>query len=286
MRNGLLYRKKNDRLLFYVSQSMEKNVLFKYHDQLGHMGVDKVTEVIQKSYWFPNLKAKVKEHIANCLKCIAYSLGSGKVEGFLRPIPKGHVPLDTLHIDHLGPIDKDCFVKKYVFLIVDAFSKFVKLYATKTTNSKEVMKALRDYFANYSKPRVIVSDRGSCFTSQEFKNFIHEQNIKHVLTAIGFPQSNGQAKRINRILILMLGKLVNKAEGKQWYTLLQEAEYALNNTISKSTAETPSMLLFGINQRGNSVDEIKEYLNVNILDNKRDSIKRKITREYSCVTEI
>lgn len=60
-----------------------------------------------------------------------------------------------------------------------------------------------------------MSDRGSCFTSQEFTNFIHEQNIKHVLIARSSPQSNGQDERINRVLIPMLDKLINKHERNQ-----------------------------------------------------------------------
>lgn len=210
MRSGLLYRKEKDDLLFYVPQNMEGNILFNYHNQMGHVGIDKTTEIIQKNYWFPNMRTKVKEHIANCLKCIAYSPPSGKVEGILHSIPKGNVPLDTLHIDHLGPIDKECHVKKYVFLVVDAFSKYVKLYATKSTASKEVIKSLKDYFANYSKPRVIISDRGSSFTSQEFESFVRERDIKHILIATGSPQSNGQVERVNRVLIPMLSKLVDK----------------------------------------------------------------------------
>jgi len=196
--NGILYRKKGDNLLFYVPENMEKNILFKYHDQLGHLGVEKTVGTILQNYWFPKLTSKVKQHIAHCLKCIAYSPLSGKTEGILHSLSKGNIPLDTLHVDHLGPMDKQCLSKKYVFVVIDAFSKYVKLYATKTTSSKEVIKALIDYFSNYNKPRLLISDRGSCFTSQEFKEFMNEQEIKHVLIATGSPQGNGQVERVNK----------------------------------------------------------------------------------------
>jgi len=95
MRDGLTYRKKNDDLLFYVPQNMEKNIIFRYHDQMGYLGTDKISETIMKNYWFPELKAKVKTHISNCLKCISYSPASGKSEGILHSIPKGNLPFDT-----------------------------------------------------------------------------------------------------------------------------------------------------------------------------------------------
>lgn len=110
IRDGVMYRKRGDSLFFYIPQSMEKNVLFKYHDQMGHLGIDRTSETILRN-WFPELKVKVKTHISNCLKCISYSPSSGKTEGTLHSIPKGNLPFNTLHIDHLGPIDKHCQIK-------------------------------------------------------------------------------------------------------------------------------------------------------------------------------
>jgi len=56
MRNGLVYRKYGNRVLFYVSQQMEKNVLYKYHDELGHLGTEKSAQAILENYWFPKLR--------------------------------------------------------------------------------------------------------------------------------------------------------------------------------------------------------------------------------------
>lgn len=80
LRNGVLYRKgeNTDTLLFYVPEFMEKNVLFKYHDELAHQGVTKVYETLRKSYWFPDMKNKINEHIRNCCKCIAFTPSSAK----------------------------------------------------------------------------------------------------------------------------------------------------------------------------------------------------------------
>lgn len=56
MRNGIIFRKHNNNLLFYVPQVMEFQVLYKYHDQLGHLEVEKTLEMIMESYWFFNMK--------------------------------------------------------------------------------------------------------------------------------------------------------------------------------------------------------------------------------------
>lgn len=46
---------------------------------------------------------------------------------------------------------------KYILVIIDGFTKF-RLYVT---NSKEVIKCLKDYCRYYGKPRRIVSKRGT-----------------------------------------------------------------------------------------------------------------------------
>ncbi|CAK9814872.1 Transposon Tf2-9 polyprotein [Anthophora quadrimaculata] len=63
MRNGLVYRKRGTELLFYVPQNMEKHILFQYHDQMGHLGIEKTVSTISRSYWFPNVRQKVEIHV-------------------------------------------------------------------------------------------------------------------------------------------------------------------------------------------------------------------------------
>lgn len=42
MRNGIIFRKYNGELLFCVPRIMEAQVLHKYHDQMGHLAVEKI----------------------------------------------------------------------------------------------------------------------------------------------------------------------------------------------------------------------------------------------------
>jgi len=260
LRNGLVYRKRSDKLLFYVPEIMKRNVIFKYHDEMGHLGVEKTSQAITQNYWFPKFREKVESHIRNCLKCIAYAPKAGKTEGFVNIIPKDNVPFTTLHVDHVGPIDGKNSVKRHILVVVDAFTKFVKLYAVKTTASKYVIDSLKQYFQSYSRPLVIVTDKGTCFTSGEFQDFLRENKIKHIKVATGSPQANGQVERVNRTLIPMLGKLSDESMGRSWHRVLSEVEYAINNSINRTTGYAPSRLLFGVNQRGKSVDNLREFL--------------------------
>ena len=58
----------------------------------------------------------------------------------------------------------------------------------------------------------------------------------------------------------MLGKILNPVNHADWSRLLTNVEHANNNTVHSTTQQMPSVLLFGIPQRGGIVDELTEYL--------------------------
>lgn len=258
LQDGLVYKKADDgKLLFYVPTCMEDNVIRSCHDEMGHFGAEKVHKLLIKFYWFPHMHDKIKKYIRKCLLCIQFSPNSGKIEGELHNIPKGKLPFDTIHVDHLGPLETTKQKHKHVFLIVDGFTKFIKLYAVRSTSSKEAIVCLTNYFNTFSRPLRIISDRGTCFTSNEFAEFVADNNICHIKIASASPQSNGQAERMNRIITPMLAKISGDAN---WNHKLKEVEFCMNNTHCRSTGSSASILLFGIEQRGKVCDNIREFL--------------------------
>lgn len=83
-------------------------------------------------------------------------------------------------------------------------------------------------------------------------------NVNHPKVATGSSQANGQVERVNRVLAPALAKI--DGSDKSWYKILSDIEFAINNTVHKSTGETPSRLLFGVIQRGANINKLKEYL--------------------------
>lgn len=56
----------------------------------------------------------------------------------------------------------------------------------------------------------------------------------------------------------MLAKLTDSTY--KWDRVLHKTEFAINNTVHRSTGQSPSMLLFGINQIGEVNDEVRRML--------------------------
>lgn len=259
--DGVAFRRdKDNRLQLMVPDEMEDDIIRMIHEKIGHMSVDKSYEQICKHYWFPGMKAKVENFIRNCVRCIVNAAPPRAGQANLHSIPKVSVPFDTLHVDHFGPLPSLKSKRKHVLVIVDAFTKMVRLYPVNSTSSREVCASLDKYFSYYSRPRRIITDRGTAFTSNEFTEYPKKHNVSHVKVAVASPQANGQVERVNRVLKSTLAKITDPIDHADWSNKLSQVEYALNNTVQKSIKQTPSKLLFGIEQRGEIVDELTEYL--------------------------
>jgi len=75
----------------------------------------------------------IKLYIDNCLKCIVFSSKPGKSESLLKLVDKNNVPFHTIHVDHYGPLNPTKGNYRHIFIIVDAFSKF--LHCTQSDQS-------------------------------------------------------------------------------------------------------------------------------------------------------
>ena len=123
----------------------------------------------------------------NCVQCILISRKAGKQEGFLYSIEKPDVPLHSYHIDHLGPLPSTNKNYKYIFAVIDAFTKFSWIYPVKTTTAEEAIKKLSMQSEIFGHPQKIISDKGAAFTSGDFEMYCRDNKIEHILNTTGVP---------------------------------------------------------------------------------------------------
>ena len=95
-----------------------------------------------------------------------------------------------IHIDYAGP-----FLGKMFLIVSDSFSKWMEVYVTSGSTSRETIEKMRHALANHGIPEVLVSDNGPCFTSEEFETFCKLNVIKHITSQPYHPATNGLAER-------------------------------------------------------------------------------------------
>lgn len=256
LRNGRVYRITAKGIQWVVPRGMRQHVVRAAHDEMGHFGIEKTLYRLCEHYWFPKMRDYVQRYISCCISCLFNKKTSGRKEGFMHPIEKPSVPFRMVHIDHLGPFPKSKQGNVHLIVLVDAFTKYVIMKPVKTTKIKYVIRFLEEIVSLFGAPSVLISDRGSCYTSKKFHEFCLIHSIKHVLNATATPRANGQVERFNRTIHSAL--LTLTSEEDEWDKSIAQVQFAINNVPAKSTNKTPSELLYGYKPRGGSDIQLVE----------------------------
>lgn len=256
--NDILYKSIKDQDLLVVPTDMQKQ-LTRFEHEKGHFGITKTENLLKQQFYFPHMRKVVENVISNCVPCILASKKSGKPEGLLHPIPKGDSPLNTYHIDFLGPLPSSNKNYKHIFSVVDAFTKFIWLYPTKSTTAKDAIDKLNQQQSIFGNPFRIISDRASSFTATDFQDYCQNQHIEHIAITTGIPRGNGQAERFYSTLIPVLAKL-SIDDPTKWFKFVPSVQRIINSTVSSATKFTPFQLLTGVKMRNADDIHIKQAL--------------------------
>ena len=111
-------------------------------------------------------------------------------------IPEG--PWQDISINMIGPLPRSNEMDA-ILVIVDRFTKMIRLKATTTSLSSEgVAKIYRDeIWKIHGIPKTILSDRGPQFASKFMEDLIRVLGTKRKLSTAYHPQTDGQTERIN-----------------------------------------------------------------------------------------
>ena len=163
-----------------------ERILQELHE--GHPGISRMKSLARSFVWWPNLDADIESTVKHCTPCQTSRKLPPAVT--IQPWEWPKRPWSRLHIDYAGPLHGHMFL-----VVVDAYSKWMEVKMVKQANSKTTISVLRSLFATHGIPELLVSDKGSTFTSQEFQDFVQQNGIRHNTSAPYHPATNGLAER-------------------------------------------------------------------------------------------
>jgi transposase InsO family protein len=246
IRDHVLYRK-DDRTHPYwraiLPRQLEYRVISYVHTLLGHQGTDKCMYQISQSFYLKSLGRKMRKYVAHCDVCqrAKHPNRAYEIERISHLPTK---PGDLVTLDLYGPLPTGRGGLKYLLVCLDVFSKHVTLYPLKAATTKSCLNKLRThYFPKVLRPKTILSDHGSQFTSPSWKKALADCGIQTKYSPIRHPESN-PTERIMR----ELGKYFRiycHTTHKKWPELVPYIEGWLNSSVSESTGYAPIELLDG-----------------------------------------
>ncbi|XP_035904768.1 uncharacterized protein K02A2.6-like isoform X2 [Anopheles stephensi] len=169
-----------------IPAALQQRCLRQLHQ--GHPGIQRMKAIARSFVYWPSLDSDIADRVASCEACQAAAKSPPSQIPSCWPKPPG--PWHRVHIDYAGPVEG-----AYFLIAVDAYSKWPEIIKTASITSFATISILRGIFARFGPPVTLVSDNGTQFSSEAFKEFCECNGIDHVRTPPFHPQSNGQAER-------------------------------------------------------------------------------------------
>ena len=144
--------------------------------------------------------------------------------------------LDILDLKDYGPKNNRGY--RYVFVIIENFSKFGWTVPLKNKNAQTIKDSFENILINSKRsPNLIESDRGKEFYNNIFQDFLNKNNIK--LYSRDSSYGAVFAERFNRTIRDLLKKIVFENGDANWIDVLQTITKQYNNRIHSSTKLSP-----------------------------------------------
>ena len=246
LKQGILYRKSQvssgrARLQLVLPIEYRHKAMAGCHDQTGHLGQDRVLELLRYRFYWPGMHMDVTSYINNCPRCIRRK-SQPDVASLLNI--EATQPLELVHLDYLQ-MEPSKGNTENVLLVTDYFTRHAQAYPSKTQTALATAKLLwNNFIIHYGFPTNVISDQGYNFESELIANLYQVAGVQKLRTNPYHPQTNGQCEWFNSTLLNMIGTLTPEQK-KDWKTYVPAMVHAYNCMWNAATGYSPYYLLFG-----------------------------------------
>ena len=230
-----------------ITNEKKKLILQQYHDELGHIGIEKMTDLILRNYGWKNIRFDIKNYVNNCYPCAERKSNAKKKQLPLHITASK--PFEKVMIDISGPVTPSKNGYRYILGIVDVFSRFIMLIPIRNIYSQSIINVLLSRWVPlFGNPEMLVSDGACNLNSSLINDLCDEFGIVKVSTSPYHPQSNGIIERDFRTVKDMIYATVN-SYGGDWVSALPYVEIGMRSSKHPLTKTSPYEAIFGIKPR-------------------------------------
>ena len=250
--DGILYKtwypKLKGQCLFQliVRRRLWKELLEATHNSKfsGHLGVKKVLSKLKLNFYWFQMKKYVRLWILKCTVCGARKGLKKKAKA---PLGKYifSAPMDRIATDITGPFPVSEKGSKYILVVQDQFSKWVKAYPIKDQSAETVPHVLvYEFFSRLGLHVELHSDQRSNYCAELFREVSKALDIHKTRTSPYHPSGNEMVEVITKTLLNMISAYVNDNQ-KIWDIYLPLLTSAYRSCAHESTGLSPNQILLG-----------------------------------------
>src|SRR3989440_492878 len=239
--------------LVYVPTKLRKQLVKELHEEPsnGHPGIERTVERVTRDYFFPGLWTTVKKIVQECDICARTKAARHAPYGHLQSINPPEGAWKGIAFDFIIklPLSKEPMTNTIydsVWVVTDRLTKLAYFipYKESSTAIDLAYAFQRIVHSQHGLPHSIISDRGPTFVSNFWQSLTAQLGVKHKLSTVYHPQTDGQTERLNQTLEQYLRCYVN-FEQNNWVTLLPMAQFAYNSHKNETTGLSPFYANYG-----------------------------------------
>lgn len=249
LRGRVFYR---GRLFIPPSEELRTQIIYRTHSTgpAGHPGRTKTVDLLNRTYWWPGMSKDVRAYVKACELCVRTKTPRTAPPGFLKPLPVPFRPWSDISVDYITPLP-DCIYQgttfKHLLVVVCRLTKMRHFIPTPSLDTEDLVDSfVARVYCLHGTPDNIVSDRGSQFISQFWRELSVRLDVALRPSSAFHPETDGQTERINSLVEQYLRAFVSFHQD-DWVRWLPLAEFAGNNVVSETTGMSPFFANYGYN---------------------------------------
>ena len=241
-RLGSLYYLDRDRIDRAFVSNTKSNKTALWHRRFGHLSL-RGLQMLAREGIVNDLNSSFSEEIGICEPCVN---GKHHRTPFEERSCRSTVPLGIVHSDLCGKLNSSSLGgAEYFLTFIDDCTHYTWVYVLK--RKSEVFDRFKKWKAlvenaSGKKLKVLRTDEGGEYTSNEFEEFLKSAGIRHEQTISKTPEQNGVAERMNRTLVESERSILSDAHLPHtfWAEAVMTAVYLQNRSPTKAVSgKTP-----------------------------------------------
>lgn len=282
IKDDIYYKIWHDCELYVITNELTAKIIQDLHVRHGHLGIRKTWLIFRENFYSKNDITIIKEIVIKCKICQMTKWKNRHNENEPRKI-LATKPLEIIAIDFLSNLTKSNEENKHLLVIVDIYTKYIKLYPCKRTNTKTLKSLLNKYIQEFGQPETCILDNATYFNNDNFKTFLMTNSIVPHFTSIRHPSANPAERYIKEVITYL--RILTHQNHELWDKQLNDIEEYLNEAPNIQTNETPIFMMKGVmpNRMWSETvpknrEEVMKQVNYRIQKQAEKEIKKKMKK--------
>ena len=229
-----------------IPKSLQPLLLAILHDDSisGHLGAEKSLARLSLRYYWTGMYKDVHDFVQTCDSCQRRNTSHHSPNLTIGQPSTASFPFEKIAIDILGPLPTTVRKNRYCLCVIDIFTRYPIIIPIPNQRTVTVATVLTEkVFCEFGFPAELLSDRGTNFMSELFRELLALFKVRKITTLAYRPQTNGIVERFNHTLVSMISHFVSTSQN-DWDSWIPYVLFAFRSSPHSTLGLSPFYFLF------------------------------------------